>query len=109
MALLQDYQNCPDGRCSCFGTPVLCAGAMLCERVLRRRERGCISLMSCLHAQALDVLRRVRGTQNVQLEYDDIMAASKVAAQVATLPTSPHMSSSALLQQKPFKSQSAVK
>ncbi|CAL5224139.1 g6772 [Coccomyxa viridis] len=32
--------------------------------------------------KALQVLRSVRGTQNVQLEYDDIMAASKVAAQV---------------------------
>ena len=32
--------------------------------------------------QALKVLRMVRGTQNVQLEYDDITAASKVAAQV---------------------------
>lgn len=35
-----------------------------------------------LHAQALKVLRMVRGTQNVQLEYDDITTASKVAAQV---------------------------
>ena len=71
---------------------------MLCELLLHRRDRGCIALMSCLHVQALDVLRRIRGTQNVQLEYDDIMAASKVAAQVATLPISPHMSSSAFLQ-----------
>jgi hypothetical protein len=34
------------------------------------------------HVQALEVLRKVRGTQNVQLEYDDITTASKVAAQV---------------------------
>ena len=39
--------------------------------------------------QALQVLRSVRGTQNVQLEYDDIMAASKVAAQVTFLHASP--------------------
>ena len=32
--------------------------------------------------QALEVLRKVRGTQNVQLEYDDITTASKIAAQV---------------------------
>jgi len=41
-----------------------------------------------LHAQALKVLRMVRGTQNVQLEYDDITAASKVAAQVSLTPRS---------------------
>ena len=32
--------------------------------------------------QALRVLQRVRGTDNVQLEYEDIATASKVAAQV---------------------------
>ena len=32
--------------------------------------------------QALDVLQRIRGTNNVQLEYEDIATASKVAAQV---------------------------
>ena len=45
--------------------------------------------MKALHLQALQVLRSVRGTQNVQLEYDDIMAASKVAAQVIVLHASP--------------------
>ena len=44
--------------------------------------------MKVLLLQALQVLRSVRGTQNVQLEYDDIMAASKVAAQVIILLTS---------------------
>ena len=42
-------------------------------------------MMSIFRTQALQVLRSVRGTQNVQLEYDDIMAASKVAAQVNIL------------------------
>ena len=38
--------------------------------------------LNALVMQALRVLQRVRGTDNVQLEYEDIATASKVAAQV---------------------------
>ena len=38
--------------------------------------------LSAVVMQALDVLQRIRGTNNVQLEYEDIATASKVAAQV---------------------------
>ena len=42
--------------------------------------------LNALVMQALRVLQRVRGTDNVQLEYEDIATASKVAAQVLAHP-----------------------
>ena len=47
--------------------------------------------------QALRVLQRVRGTDNVQLEYEDIATASKVAAQVLAPPMPRRVSAKPLL------------